>query len=318
MGTKTGISWTGSTWNITGGCTKVSPACANCYAAELSNRFGWTTLPWTTANEAANISLIPSRLSIPSRWSEGRSIFVDSTSDLLHRGVDDDFIVTAFAIMARTSRHTYQVLTKRSDRLNSLFSSVAFWDKVASVAESAPVERGYDKPAAVAAVATTARADRLLPNVHLGVSVENSRFARRADDLRSTPAARRFISAEPLLGSLSALNLRWIDQIIVGGEYGRRPRLMKPEWVDEARELAASTGAAFFFKQTGNALASELRISGRGTDPETWPERWHTHQSPSRLSATEARERESARISGDVARWRSFGSVEDDLVSDAA
>jgi protein gp37 len=295
MGAKTGIAWTGATWNFIRGCSKISPACGHCYAQELSHRFGWTSLPWTEANAAINVQMLPERLEIPTRWPEPKTIFVNSISDFFHTQVTDDFIAAAFAVMAATPRHTYQVLTKRAERLNSLLNSPSFWALVEShLAVRAAKAKGKAARTGQIDELTQAamRTHHFLPNVYLGVTIENNRWAERARLLAATPAARRFISSEPLLGPIDAINLDWIDQLIVGGESGPGARRMDPAWVEGAQAQAHDAGAAFFFKQMGNALARERGLTGKGVDPTQWPALWRMRQSPIRLSADAAISRE--------------------------
>jgi protein gp37 len=326
MGAKTSISWTGSTWSPTGGCTKTSPACTHCFAETLSHRFGWTSLPWTTANEAANVTTYPKRLEVPLRWSEPHLIFVDSTADLFHRRVSNDFIAAVFAIMARTPRHTYQVLTKRPERMRDLLSSAGFWAQVETLAFAGlPARTGEAEREELARVNIFAGFAHLLVNVALGTSIENNRFAYRADLLRDTPAARRFISAEPLLGSIGALDLAWIDQLIVGGESGPGARAMQPTWVEEARDRADAAGTAFFFKQLGVVLAHQSGLTGKGVTPAEWPADWTRHEQPSRLSYSQIRTRENLRteISGRavderLTQFRAIGTISDELITGAA
>ena len=169
----TKIAWATETWNPVTGCSKVSPGCANCYAERLSTRFGRTTKPWTPEHAAENVVLHPERLSIPLHWQKPRRIFVCSTADLFHRQVPSWYIQSVWRIMARCPQHTFLVLTKRSDRMLAWVS--------ANNEVTVPT----------------------LPNVWLGVSIENGRFLDRAFHLRQTPAAIRFVSAEPLLGPLA-------------------------------------------------------------------------------------------------------------------
>ena len=200
MADKTAIEWTEATWNPVTGCSKVSPGCAHCYAETLSLRFKTSTLPWLPKNAAANVRVHEDRLSQPHRWKRPRVIFVNSMSDLFHEIIPLDFVAAVVSVIADTPRHTYQVLTKRPDVAR---------DRLAVLAE-----RGLELPS----------------NLWLGVSIENARYNWRADVLRDVPAAIRFISAEPLLGSLfassatrHALDLQGVDWLIAGGESGSRP-----------------------------------------------------------------------------------------------
>jgi protein gp37 len=178
MADKSAIEWTEATWNPVTGCTKISPGCANCYAETISLRFGWSKQPWMPEREAENVVLHPDRLDQPLRWRRPRMVFVNSMSDLFHERIPESYVRDVFETMARAPQHTYQVLTKRPERALKLFQLDAL--------------RGR----------TGAASEWPLPNVWMGVSIENARFTWRADVLREIPAAVRFISAEPLLGSL--------------------------------------------------------------------------------------------------------------------
>jgi protein gp37 len=235
---RSAIEWTESTWNPVSGCSKVSPGCAHCYAERLSLRFGRSVGPWTPANAAANVVLHPERLDQPRRWRRPRLVFVNSMSDLFHELVSVDFVADVFAVMEETSRHTFQVLTKRPERAAAIASKLP-WPE----------------------------------NVWLGVSIENSRFTWRADVLRDVPAAVRFISAEPLLGSLfesngrkRSLDLERIDWLIAGGESGPGCRPVHVEWLRELRDECERAGVAFFFKQWGGRTP---KSGGRELDGET-------------------------------------------------
>jgi len=213
---RSAIEWTEASWNPVTGCSKVSPGCAHCYAETLSLRFHWSRKPWLPEHEAENVVLHPERLDQPRRWRRPRVIFVNSMSDLFHERVPLSYVEDVFEVMAEESRHTFQILTKRAERL----------------AELAP----------------------FLPwpeNVWIGVSVENMRWAARADFLRTVPAAVKFISAEPLLGPLDMLDLNGIDWLIAGGESGARHRPMRAEWVRALRDRCTNEGVLFFFKQWG-------------------------------------------------------------------
>jgi protein gp37 len=242
MGDHSAIEWTDATWNPVTGCSKVSPGCANCYAERLSLRFGTSRKPWTPANAPDNVVLHPERLEQPLRWQRPRMVFVNSMSDLFHELVPDWFIHEVFLVMAQAQRHTFQVLTKRPERMR-------VW------AEAEARHGGIDPES--------------LPNVWLGTSIENDRWVGRADQLRATSAAVRFISAEPLLGPLPSLDLTRIDWLIVGGESGPDHRAIDPDWVRELRDRAIAAGVAFFFKQWGGRTP---KSGGRELDGRTWEE----------------------------------------------
>jgi protein gp37 len=238
---KSRIEWTEATWNPVTGCSKVSPGCAHCYAETLSHRFGTTSKPWTPANAPENVVMHEDRLDQPLRWRRPRVIFVNSVSDLFHERVPASFVRRVFDVMEGTDRHTFQVLTKRPERARALAKMLP-WPE----------------------------------NVWLGVSIENSRFTWRADVLREVPAAIRFISAEPLLGSLldagrrgSPLDLAGIDWLIAGGESGPGYRPIHVKWVRELREACIHAGIAFFFKQWGGRTP---KSGGRELDGETFDE----------------------------------------------
>lgn len=230
MSDKTAIEWTEATWNPVTGCSKVSPGCAHCYAEALSLRFGRSKLPWTPANSRENLKLHADRLVQPFKWRDARLVFVNSMSDLFHESIPADFVDMTVAAMERAAHHTYQVLTKR--------------------------------PRHALRLLTSGMVRRLPDHVWIGVSIENSRFNWRADVLRQIPARTRFISAEPLLGSLfekggsrSPLDLAGIDWIIVGGESGPHARAMNVEWAREIRDAYQSNHVPFFFKQWGGRTA---------------------------------------------------------------
>jgi protein gp37 len=226
------IEWTESTWNPVTGCSKVSPGCAHCYAETLSRRFHWSRRPWTPANAPMNVVLHAERLATPLGWRRPRMIFVNSMSDLFHELVPLKFIEEVFGVIRQARWHTFQVLTKRAERL----------------AELAPE---LEWPA----------------NVWMGVSIENNRWAHRADLLRQVPAAVRFISAEPLLGPLDQLNLEGIDWLIAGGESGPQHRPVDRAWVIALRDRCETENVAFFLKQWGGRTA---KAGGRELEGRTW------------------------------------------------
>lgn len=245
----TGIQWTDETWNPVTGCSKVSPGCAHCYAetlalTRLAGKTGYPGLPWTPENAAANVMLRPERLRKPLSWREPRMVFVNSMSDLFHELVPPAYVADVFDVMRQADRHTFQVLTKRPERMASILSSLGGF--VRSAGGAWP-----------------------LPNVWLGTSIENDRWVGRADALRDTAAAVRFLSCEPLLGPLPSLDLTGIQWVIVGGESGPDHRPIRPEWVRDLRDRCQSTGVAFFFKQWGGLTP---KSGGRSLDGRTWDE----------------------------------------------
>ena len=232
MSDKSAIEWTDATWNPVTGCSKVSPGCAHCYAEMLSLRFGHSKLPWTPENAAENVILHPERLGLPLRWRKPRRVFVNSMSDLFHELVPWDYIDAVFDVMEKAERHTFQVLTKRPERMRALARLVP-------------------------------------PNVWLGTSIENDRWVKRADYLRETPDCIRFLSLEPLIGPLPSLDLTNIDWVIVGGESGRDHRPIDAAWVRDLRDRSVAAGVPFFFKQWGGITP---KSGGRLLDGRTWDE----------------------------------------------
>ena len=223
MSNGSSIEWTDATWNPTTGCDRVSAGCDNCYALTLARRLKAMGLAKyqndgdpRTSGPGFALTLHEDTLTAPYRWRAPRLVFVDSMSDLFHPDVPKAFVQKVFAVMADTPRHTYQILTKRSKRLAALAPDL-------------------DWP----------------PNVWMGVSVENDRYAFRIDHLRSVEAAVRFVSAEPLLGPLPGLDLSSIHWLIAGGESGPNARPMDAAWVRGLRDQCREANVAFFFKQWG-------------------------------------------------------------------
>jgi len=223
------IEWTDATWNPITGCTKVSPGCDHCYAERITERFHGR-------GSFEHVVLHPERLDAPLRWRKPRMVFVNSMSDLFHAKVPAPFLRDVFAVMRRTPRHTYQVLTKRAERMERLCR-----ERQATPAEvDAGCELGlvpgltYD-----------------LPNVWLGVSVESPAYYSRIRHLQRTPAAVRFLSCEPLLAPLEDLSLDGIGWVIVGGESGPGARPMHPSWARDIRDQCQRAGVPYFLKQWG-------------------------------------------------------------------
>jgi protein gp37 len=219
------------------GCTKISAGCKNCYAERFAERFrGVAGHPF---EQGFSIRLVPEKLAEPLKWREPRMIFVNSMSDLFHDKVPDEYIEQVVRVMILARWHTFQVLTKRGDRLKNML-------------------RGPLKFAADA------------KNIWWGVSVENKRDGvPRIRQLQSAPAAVRFLSVEPLLEDVGKLNLKGISWVIVGGESGPHSRPMKEEWVTSVREQCEASGVAFFFKQWGGA---RKKLTGRTLNGKTYSE----------------------------------------------
>ncbi len=234
MANKSSIEWTGATWNPSTGCDALSPGCENCYAERLTKRL--QAMGQEKYANGFNLTLHPSTLEIPLKWKKPRMIFVNSMSDLFHHDVPIEFIQRVFATMRAASWHQFQVLTKRSGRL------LAFSDQI-------------DWPS----------------NVWMGVSVECESYTKRIDHLRKTGARTKFLSLEPLLGSLEGLNLKGIDWVIVGGESGPGARSMHPDWVKSIRNQCLASGVAFFFKQWGGVQKGRTGRLLEGRTYDTMP-----------------------------------------------
>lgn len=243
---ETSIEWTDATWNPVAGCTIVTAGCTNCYAMRMAARLdamgaekyrGLTRKSGKRAVWTGHVRADAASLDVPRRWKKPRRVFVNSMSDLFHEKVPVAFVRRVWKVMEETPRHTYQILTKRPDRLKA-------------VADSLPT----------------------LPNVWLGASVEDDRVLDRIDVLRTVPAAVRFVSFEPLIGSVRNARLRGIHWAIVGGESGPRARSMDPLWVDEIEALCRRTGTAFFFKQWGGVAKAKTGRVYRGQTFDEMPE----------------------------------------------
>ncbi|MBV0920624.1 phage Gp37/Gp68 family protein [Mycobacteroides chelonae] len=278
MGDKTRIEWTDATWNPVTGCDKVSPGCDHCYAETFAER--WRGTRGHYFETGFDVQLRPDKLDLPLRWTKPRRIFVNSMSDLFHDSVPDAYIGSVFDVMARAEQHTFQILTKRHGRMRALLRK---WEQEG--AES--VERGELHPKYGAAA--WRRRDGLwctprvwpLPNVWLGVSAEDQQRADlRIAALLDTPAAARFVSAEPLLGAINlpshwlhpvmrtpspennaigrrigkAHGVGFIDWVIVGGESGPGARPMHPDWARSLRDQCVAAGVPFLFKQWGETV----------------------------------------------------------------
>jgi len=236
MSSQSSIEWTDATWNPVRGCTKISPGCKHCYAETFAERFrGVKGHPY---EQGFDLRLVPEKLAEPLRWRTPKMIFVNSMSDLFHDLVPDDYIVAVARVMATAKWHTYQVLTKRSDRLRQLLNS-----KLSFAAQQS--------------------------HIWWGVSVEDKKYgAPRIKNLQQAQAVVRFLSVEPLLEDLGKLDLQGIDWMIVGGESGPGARVMKKDWVLALRDQCKKGRVAFFFKQWGGVRKATTgrRLEGRTYD----------------------------------------------------
>lgn len=243
MANNSSIEWTEATWNPVVGCTIISPGCTNCYAMRMARRLeamgqpkyaGTTRMTGGRPKWNGVVRIDEESLSLPMTWKTGRMIFVNSMSDLFHENVPLTFIRRVFATMRETPQHTYQILTKRAERLEEL-SPILAWPQ----------------------------------NVWMGVSVENKDYMFRIDHLRRTQAAIKFLSLEPLLGPLDNLDLIGIDWVIAGGESGPHARPVEPNWMRSIRDQCFDAGVAFHFKQWGGV---NKKKTGRILDGRTWDE----------------------------------------------
>ena len=249
------IEWTEATWNPLRGCARVSEGCRFCYAERVADRFsgeGQAYEGLTTRGKDGQprwnneIMLVPHMLKKPLSWKQPRRIFVNSMSDLFHEKVPFDYIQQVFDVMRQASWHEFQILTKRAERLAELAPQID-WS----------------------------------PNVWMGVSIEDSRVIDRADALREVPATIRFLSLEPLIGSIPNLNLKGLDWAIIGGESGNEARIMEPEWAIDLLNQCRSANVPCFIKQMGTQWAKRQGSkSWKGDDFSEFPEALQVREYP--------------------------------------
>ena len=224
------IEWTEMTWNPTTGCTKISAGCKYCYAEVMAKRL--QAMGIEKYKKGFKLALHEDALQIPYTWKQPKIVFVNSMSDLFHERVPLSFIQKVFSVMNDNPQHVFQVLTKRSDVLLR-YSEQLNWSH----------------------------------NIWMGVSVEDARVTHRIDDLRNSHARVKFLSCEPLIGPLTAMNLAEIDWVIVGGESGRKPRSMDEDWVLDILDQCRDANVKFFFKQWGG---TNKKKNGRVLLNQTW------------------------------------------------
>jgi protein gp37 len=258
----TQIEWTDATWNPVAGCSIVSAGCSNCYAMEMARRLDamgiekYRDLTRRNGKRTLWKGIVRedrTALNIPLQWKRPKKIFVNSMSDLFHEAVSEQFIEEVWAVMEATPQHHYQILTKRPERMAEV------------VRESI---------------------GRILPNVWLGTSIENRAVCDRSDALRSVPAAIRFISFEPLIGSVGAVSLSGIHWAIVGGESGKAARPIREEWIDEIYEQCERQGTTFFFKQWGTWGKDNRRRSKKANGREYRGRTWNDMPRPADAGAS--------------------------------
>ena len=266
MSLQSKIEWTEATWNPVRGCQKISPGCKHCYAETFAERF--RNVSGHPYEQGFAPHLVPEKLMEPLRWGNPKSVFVNSMSDLFQDVVPDDYIEAVARIMLEANWHTYQVLTKRADRLQQLLTT-----KLKTAARAA--------------------------HIWWGVSVEDQKYGvPRIAHLRSSPATVRFLSIEPLLEDLGELDLNGIQWVIVGGESGPRARLMNPAWVDAIKQQCDTQRSFFFFKQWGGVRKAKTGRRLNGKTYDAMPA-LSTNTPPSRS----ARESLLEQVKGSVDGW---------------
>ena len=230
MPTRSSIEWTENTWNPVSGCTKISHGCKHCYAERMSKRL--QAMGVDKYRDGFSVSTHEHTLGKPLTWKRPRLVFVNSMSDLFHKSVPSDFIEAVFKVMNQASQHTFQVLTKRPNRVTQLEKRLNW-----------------------------------TPNIWLGTSIESEKWLGRLVSLKKTGAHTKFLSLEPLLGPLTGIDLSNIDWVIVGGESGPGARPMAADWVREIRDICVNCGTPFFFKQWGGVFKKR---TGRMLDNRAW------------------------------------------------
>ncbi|MEA3548592.1 MAG: phage Gp37/Gp68 family protein [Thermodesulfobacteriota bacterium] len=230
MASQSKIEWTETTWNPVTGCTPISEGCLNCYALRLAKRL--KAMGNKRYRNGFKLTLHPDLIGVPLRWVKPRLVFVNSMSDLFHEDIPLEFIQKIFFTMKQAKQHSFQILTKRSTRLTEIAHLLPWPD-----------------------------------NIWMGVTIESGKYAYRADNLRKTPAAVRFLSVEPMIGPVKDLKLSEIDWVIVGGESGPKARKVEEVWVKSVRDQCVSEDVPFFFKQWGG---TNKKKAGRELEGKIW------------------------------------------------
>lgn len=247
MSATSSIEWTDATWNPVRGCTKISPGCKHCYAETFAERF--RGVPGHPYEQGFDLRIVPEKVAEPLKWSSPKTIFVNSMSDLFQTGIPDSYVEQVVRVMEMANWHTYQVLTKRADRLHELLS-----EQLRSLTQS--------------------------KHIWWGVSVEDRKYGLpRIEELRKTPAAVRFLSVEPLLEDIGEINLDGIHWVIVGGESGHGARPMQESWVLDIKRQCEAARVPFFFKQWGGVHKSKAGRLLQGRTFDAMPTR-ESHPAP--------------------------------------
>jgi len=296
MSAGTAIEWTHrpgtvpATWNPTTGCDRISAGCDLCYALVMAKRLkAMGSAKYQndgdprTSGPGFGLTVHADTVTEPFAWRKPRTVFVNSMSDLFHARVPSEFLAQVFAVMSQTPQHTYQILTKRPERMARILVDSGFLEMVGKAIDGLcedpddqVVGDGYP-----------------FSNVWLGTSIELDKHTGRADALRATPAAVRFISAEPLLGPLPELCLDGIDCLILGGESGHGARALDLGWLRELVDMARAAGTAIFVKQLGSVWAKPIRDlvpvdghwSSKGGDWDYWPDDLRIREFPTAVAA---------------------------------
>jgi protein gp37 len=271
MSVQSKIEWTDATWNPVRGCTKISPGCKHCYAETFAERF--RGVPGHPYEQGFDLRLVPEKLIEPLMWADPRMVFVNSMSDLFQESISDDYILAVAKVMEAANWHTFQVLTKRAERLRQLLKT-----KLNFAAR--------------------------LAHIWWGVSVEDQRYGcPRIVNLRNAPAVVRFLSIEPMLEDLGRIDLQDISWVIVGGESGPGARPIQREWVETIRRQCRALRIPFFFKQWGGA---QKKRHGRELNGRTYNELPKREERPVASRATRLELARTLALASRDAEWRSI------------
>lgn len=254
---KTKIEWSDDVWNPVTGCTKVSEGCRNCYAMTFAER--WRGIEGHYFEKGFDVQLRPHKMDDPLFWKKPRKVFVNSMSDLFHEKVPFHYIEQVYGTMALANKHTFQVLTKRPDRMQKFYNTCVF---------NGPLP-----------------GNEPLDNVWIGVSVEDNRVKNRIDILREIPAQIRFISFEPLIGDVGKLNLDGVHWAIIGGESGHGARKMNTEWATNIKNQCLEQGVSVFIKQMGSVWAKDNESTdSKGGNWDDWADEMKHRGFPDELN----------------------------------